>query len=76
MFVGRRREIDEVQRLLETTRLLTITGAGGAGKTRLAAHVARLLAERYPDGAYLVPLEDPSRLVVAPACDRKLWEGR
>src|SRR5690348_9625711 len=44
-FVGRRREIGEVQRLLETTRLLTLTGAGGAGKTRLALSVADMLVD-------------------------------
>jgi hypothetical protein len=36
-FVGRRRELREVKRLLGTTRLLTLTGSGGAGKTKLAA---------------------------------------
>jgi predicted ATPase/DNA-binding CsgD family transcriptional regulator len=56
-FVGRRREIADVQRLLETTRLLTITGAGGAGKTRLALHVASALSDDYVDGVSLVALE-------------------
>ncbi len=55
-FVGREREKEEVGRLLATTRLLTLTGAGGSGKTRLAQEVARDLTETYPDGAWLVEL--------------------
>src|ERR671910_3133455 len=55
-FVGRERETLEVKRLLAMTRLLTLTGAGGSGKTRLALEVARDLAGAYPDGAWLVGL--------------------
>jgi predicted ATPase/DNA-binding SARP family transcriptional activator/DNA-binding CsgD family transcriptional regulator len=55
-FVGREREMEEVGRLLATTRLLTLTGAGGSGKTRLAQEVVRDLTEAYPDGARLVEL--------------------
>jgi hypothetical protein len=51
-FVGREREIEEVERGLATTRLLTLTGAGGTGKTRLALEVARDLLEAYPDGVW------------------------
>ena len=61
-FVGREREIVEVERALAMTRLLTLTGVGGSGKTRLALEVARELAGTYPDGAWLVelaPLSDP-----------------
>ena len=43
-FVGRARELEEVQRLIRGTRLLTLTGTGGVGKTRLALEAARLLA--------------------------------
>jgi predicted ATPase/DNA-binding SARP family transcriptional activator/DNA-binding CsgD family transcriptional regulator len=55
-FVGREREVLEIKRLLAMTRLLTLTGAGGSGKTRLALKVARDLAGAYPDGAWLVEL--------------------
>jgi predicted ATPase/DNA-binding SARP family transcriptional activator/DNA-binding NarL/FixJ family response regulator len=55
-FVGREREVLEVKRLLAMTRLLTLTGAGGSGKTRLALKVARELAGAYPEGAWLVEL--------------------
>src|SRR5215203_2646762 len=55
-FIGRDRERLEVKRLLAMTRLLTLTGAGGCGKTRLALKVASDLVEAYPDGAWLVDL--------------------
>jgi predicted ATPase/DNA-binding SARP family transcriptional activator len=55
-FVGREREINEVKRLLATTRLLTLTGPGGCGKTRLAVEVAAELAEDFDDYVRLVEL--------------------
>jgi hypothetical protein len=55
-FVGREREMVEVKRLLSMTRLLTLTGAGGSGKTRLALEVAKDLVGTYPDGAWMVEL--------------------
>ena len=55
-FVGRGRERLEVKRLLAMTSLLTLTGAGGCGKTRLALEVARDLVGAYPDGVWLVEL--------------------
>jgi non-specific serine/threonine protein kinase len=61
-FVGRRGELREVKRLLATTRLLTLTGSGGAGKTRLALRAAADMARGFPDGAWLVslaPVGDP-----------------
>ena len=54
-FVGREQET-EIKRELAMTRLLTLTGAGGSGKTRLALEVARGLVEAYPDGVWLVEL--------------------
>jgi predicted ATPase len=55
-FVGREAEIARVRRLLGATRLLTITGVGGCGKTRLALAVASLELERFGDGAFFVDL--------------------
>jgi len=52
-FVGREREIAEIKRLLGATRLLTLIGPGGCGKTRLALQVAADLVEGYPDGVWL-----------------------
>jgi predicted ATPase/class 3 adenylate cyclase len=55
-FIGREREMEEIKRILGGTRLLTLTGAGGAGKTRLALQVAADTLELYPDGAWVVEL--------------------
>ncbi|HEY3248822.1 MAG TPA: tetratricopeptide repeat protein [bacterium] len=55
-FVGRDREIADVRRLLSTTRLLTLTGPGGCGKTRLALQVAAEVVDEFPDGVWLVEL--------------------
>ena len=62
-FVGRTEEMREIPHLLTTKRLVTLTGAGGCGKTRLALEVAGGLVARYPDGVWLVelaPVYDPS----------------
>jgi predicted ATPase/DNA-binding XRE family transcriptional regulator len=62
-FVGREQELGDVPRRLRATPLLTLTGAGGSGKTRLAIETARLLVNEYPDGVWLVelaPLADPA----------------
>ncbi|MCO6009196.1 AAA family ATPase [Actinoallomurus purpureus] len=55
-FVGRRHELAEIRRLLTRTRLLTLTGAGGVGKSRLARQAAETLRAGYPDGAEVVEL--------------------
>jgi predicted ATPase/DNA-binding CsgD family transcriptional regulator len=55
-FIGRKREIAEVKQLLQTVRLLTLTGVGGIGKTRLALQVAREVADDFVDGVYFVDL--------------------
>jgi predicted ATPase len=64
-FLGRQRELDAVVRLLrdDDVRLLTLTGPGGTGKTRLALQAAAEVAEEAPDGVWWVslsPLRDPS----------------
>lgn len=55
-FVGREREMAEVRRLLGATRLLTLTGAGGVGKTRLALQAGAAVQEAFADGVWLVEL--------------------
>jgi predicted ATPase/class 3 adenylate cyclase len=55
-FVGRERELAELSGRLKTTRLLTLTGAGGCGKTRLALQLGADVAESFPDGVWLVEL--------------------
>ena len=69
-FVGRNRELDEVSRLLvdNAVRLVTLTGPGGIGKTRLALEVASRLERRFDDGVATVmlgALHDPSLVVLA-----------
>jgi predicted ATPase len=62
-FVGWEKEMADVMRLLEDTRLLTLTGSGGCGKTRLALAEAGDLVEWFEDGVWLVELAalaDPS----------------
>ncbi len=64
--IGREAEIQEIIALLETTRLLTLTGTGGVGKTRLAIALAEEVADDYTDGVWFVdlaPLEDPAHIV-------------
>ena len=76
-FVGRVHEVAEARRLLATTRLLTLTGPGGTGKTRLALQVAAESIEDFPDGVFFVPLEpivDPA--LVAPAIARGARRAR
>ena len=67
-FIGRERELAEVKKLLASTRLLTLLGAGGIGKTRLSLQVAADVMNDYPDGVWLVelaPLSDASRVPLA-----------
>ena len=62
-FIGREKEIAEVKRLFSTAYLVTLTGSGGAGKTRLALQVVADMVEGYPDGVWLAalaPIADPA----------------
>jgi len=64
-FIGRERETTEVKQLLASSRLVTLTGAGGCGKTRLALRVASDLLDHYTDGVRwveLAPLADATLL--------------
>jgi predicted ATPase/DNA-binding SARP family transcriptional activator/DNA-binding CsgD family transcriptional regulator len=65
-FIGREHELVEVKRALAMTRLLTLTGAGGSGKTRLALEVARDLVGAYPDGVWMVELAPLSEGTLVP----------
>ncbi|HLY23993.1 MAG TPA: LuxR C-terminal-related transcriptional regulator [bacterium] len=80
-FIGREREIAEVRRFLSTTRLLTLTGAGGAGKSRLAFQVAAEALDDFADGVWtaeLAPIADPTLVAqaVASALDVPEQPGR
>jgi predicted ATPase len=55
--IGRERELEEAGDLIRTHRLLTLTGAGGSGKTRLALQLGAEAVEHFPDGVYWVPLQ-------------------
>ncbi|MBV9197417.1 MAG: winged helix-turn-helix domain-containing protein [Solirubrobacterales bacterium] len=67
-FIGRERELADVSKLLSRNRLVTLTGAGGSGKTRLAVRIARQALADYPHGIWLVelaPLTDPALVASA-----------
>jgi predicted ATPase len=69
-FVGRQAEIKGIREALADNRLVTLTGAGGAGKTRLAVQVAAQIAPAYADGVWyvdLAPITDPDVVPVAVA---------
>ncbi len=69
-FIGRESEVEKVKGLVSKGRLLTLTGSGGCGKTRLSLQVAAEVLDTYPDGAWLVelaPLSDPELVARAVA---------
>ncbi len=65
-FIGRAEPVHEVARLLGEYRLVTVTGPGGAGKTRLAGEVARQMAARFADGVWLAELAQVQDLAQVP----------
>jgi serine/threonine-protein kinase PknK len=66
-FVGRERELADAQRLLADTRLLTLTGPGGTGKTRLALQLASAMRGAFPHGVWFVPLSEISDYGLVPS---------
>lgn len=69
-FVGRAQELEEAAKLLRESRLLTVAGVGGSGKTRLALQVASELLDEYPDGVWLcelAPVTEPEGVTRAVA---------
>jgi predicted ATPase/DNA-binding CsgD family transcriptional regulator len=65
-FVGRGSEMQEIPRLLDRARVVTLTGVGGVGKTRLAVHITRRVQEMFPDGVCFVDLSDVSKDSLVP----------
>ncbi len=62
-FIGRKKEIDEIKKLVAAHRIVTLTGSGGAGKTRLSLHVGAECLNQFSDGVWFVelaPVTDPT----------------
>jgi predicted ATPase/DNA-binding SARP family transcriptional activator len=77
-FVGRRPELAQVRTLLARSRLVTLTGAGGSGKTRLALEAAREALASFPDGVWLAELDatsDPALVPWSLACAVGIHDG-
>ena len=78
-FVGRGRELTEVKRLLSTARVITLTGPGGIGKSRLALRAAHRLGRHFPDGVWwveLAELDSPDLVPYALARSLRVQERR
>lgn len=78
-FVGRERELEELREILAETRLLTLTGPGGMGKTRLSIHLGAEAGDHFPDGVFFVGLAtvtDPDDLAPTVAQSLGLAETR
>ncbi len=65
-FIGREKEMAEVKRLLSAAYIVTLTGVGGSGKTRLALQIAAEVVDRYPDGVWWVQLASLSEALLVP----------
>jgi len=79
-FIGREKEVDAVHHLFlrEDVRLVTLTGPGGVGKTRMALHVAEQLRAHFADGVWFVslaPISDPDLVIPTIAQTLGLWEA-
>jgi predicted ATPase len=77
-FLGRERELEDLQDLLGANRLVTLTGPGGIGKTSLAVELARAGAGMFPDGAWFVALDsvpDPAMVSAVIARTLGLFDG-
>jgi predicted ATPase/class 3 adenylate cyclase len=64
-FIGRQNEVTRVKELLSQSRMVTLTGSGGVGKTRLSIRVAAEMLDGFPDGVWIIelaPLSDPDRV--------------
>jgi len=79
-FIGREKEVDAVHHLFlrEDVRLVTLTGPGGVGETRMALHVAEQLRAHFADGVWFVslaPISDPDLVIPTIAQTLGLWEA-
>ena len=79
-FIGREKEVDAAHHLFlrEDVRLVTLTGPGGVGKTRMALHVAEQLRAHFADGVWFVslaPISDPDLVIPTIAQTLGLWEA-
>jgi predicted ATPase/class 3 adenylate cyclase len=73
-FIGREEEMAEAMQLLSRTRLLTLTGAGGTGKTRLALQMGAELLAEFPDGAFFVDLSSLTDPALVPSAVAQVLE--
>jgi predicted ATPase/DNA-binding SARP family transcriptional activator len=75
-FIGREKEQQEIQNVLTKNRLVTLTGAGGIGKTRLSQQVGRELLNDYPDGVWFIALDSLSDPALVPQTVASVFEIR
>lgn len=76
-FIGREEEISSVKQMLQESRLVTLTGSGGSGKTRLSLQLAADLLDQYADGSWLIdlsPVTDPALIPNAAAAAMSIRE--